>query len=472
MTGEGRLHRDLRRLAIADLAHQHHVGILPQDRAQCCGEGEACLFLHLHLHDPLHPVLHRVFDRHDVDALALDLVDARVERGGLSRPGRARDEDDPLAEFQQPLDPLDLVGVQSQPVEGLDRGAGVEHPDDDLFAQRCRQRRDAQVDRLAVHGHAGAAILRPQPIGDVEGGHDLDARDQRDAGGAGNLHHLAQHAIDAIPHRDPAFLGLDVNVARARQDPLGDDQVHETNHGPLARLLGRDGELVGWLVGELDDVGAAAHPLEQLVERLLGAVQLVELLGDPRGIEQQGPDLPRGGEGKRLLRIQIERVRRSHLEIGIGDDEGQHPEAARQLLGDLELHLRLHLVHVGDLEAKAGRERREDLLVARDLFRDQRLPEGAVRPPLRAQLGHALGRDHTFKRVQQPFIGKRSVAHGFNPPKLAGAPAPSSAAGATCLTGCPRNPATDRRRGATGGFPCRFHIPTETPRATRRRGRA
>src|ERR1700674_3151984 len=34
-----------------------------------------------------------------------------------------------------------------------------------------------------------------------------------------------------------AFFGLDVNVARARENALGDDQVHQPHHGPLARLL-------------------------------------------------------------------------------------------------------------------------------------------------------------------------------------------------------------------------------------------
>src|SRR2546427_2418324 len=44
---------------------------------------------------------HRVLDRHDVDALALDQVDAGVERGRLARPGRARHEDDPLVVLEQ-----------------------------------------------------------------------------------------------------------------------------------------------------------------------------------------------------------------------------------------------------------------------------------------------------------------------------------------------------------------------------------
>src|SRR5256885_3948049 len=40
------------------------------------------------------------------------------------------------------------------------------------------------------------------PICDVERRHDLDARDQRQAGLARDLHDLAQHAVDTVAHRD------------------------------------------------------------------------------------------------------------------------------------------------------------------------------------------------------------------------------------------------------------------------------
>ena len=128
--------------------------------------------------------------------------------------------------LEQALDRLPLAGVQTQRIEGLDRGARVEDADHDLLAELGGERRNAQVDRLAVHRHPGAAVLGPQPVGDVELGHDLDAGDQRQPCGAGDLHHLPQHAVDAITDRDAALLRLDMDVARAREDALGDDEVH------------------------------------------------------------------------------------------------------------------------------------------------------------------------------------------------------------------------------------------------------
>ena len=52
---------------------------------------------------------------------------------------------------------------------------------------------------------------------------------------ARDLHHLTQHAVDPVADRHPALFGLDVDVARPRQDALGEDQIDELDHGALAR---------------------------------------------------------------------------------------------------------------------------------------------------------------------------------------------------------------------------------------------
>ena len=49
--GGGRLHRDPRRLGIADLPHEDHVGILPQERAQGRGKAQTRRGIDGHLHD-------------------------------------------------------------------------------------------------------------------------------------------------------------------------------------------------------------------------------------------------------------------------------------------------------------------------------------------------------------------------------------------------------------------------------------
>ena len=53
VAGERRLDGDVRRLPVADLADEHDVGVLAEDRAQRAREGEPRLLVHLHLHDAL-----------------------------------------------------------------------------------------------------------------------------------------------------------------------------------------------------------------------------------------------------------------------------------------------------------------------------------------------------------------------------------------------------------------------------------
>ena len=61
MARERRLHRNLGRLHVADLAHQDPVGILPQNRPQAGREGVADLRVDRHLHDAVDVVFHGVF---------------------------------------------------------------------------------------------------------------------------------------------------------------------------------------------------------------------------------------------------------------------------------------------------------------------------------------------------------------------------------------------------------------------------
>ncbi|TME48931.1 MAG: response regulator, partial [Chloroflexi bacterium] len=83
---------------------------------------------------------HRVFDRDDVHALALDLIDHRVQGRRFSRARRPRHENYAFVIPEQGADRLGLAGVQAQGVERLDRGAGIEDADHDLLAQRLMRR--------------------------------------------------------------------------------------------------------------------------------------------------------------------------------------------------------------------------------------------------------------------------------------------------------------------------------------------
>ena len=166
------------------------------------------------------------------------MPDGRVERGGLARAGRSGHQQDALLGRQQGLHPLLLVLVHPERVEAQHRGALAQDPDHDLLAQRCRQGRDPEVHRLAVHRDASPAVLGPEAVGDVEPGHDLDAGDEGQARLARNLHDLPQHAVDAVAHHHAALDGLDVDVARPAGDAVRQHDVHQPDDRPLAGLLG------------------------------------------------------------------------------------------------------------------------------------------------------------------------------------------------------------------------------------------
>ena len=89
VTGLRRVHRDLGRLLVANLAHHHHVRILAQDRAQRGRERHARRRVHLHLVEPPDLELHRILDRDDVRLVVVDGVQEGIQRRRLAAAGGA-----------------------------------------------------------------------------------------------------------------------------------------------------------------------------------------------------------------------------------------------------------------------------------------------------------------------------------------------------------------------------------------------
>ena len=108
---------------------------------------------------------------------------------------------------------------------------------------------DAQVDAVAVDRQADAAVLRHAPLGDVEVGHDLHARDDAGCHAPRHGRDVAQHAVDAEADAQVLAVGGDVQVGRALLDGLADELVDEPD----------DGRVVGGLV-QVDDRGVRPRP--------------------------------------------------------------------------------------------------------------------------------------------------------------------------------------------------------------------
>ena len=115
----------------------------------------------------------------------------------------------------------------SRLLERRDVLAAGEQPDDDLLAVQAGQRRDPGVERLAVEGEPGPAVLRLALLGDVEPGDDLDAAGDSRGRGTRDRHDVAQDAVDAEPDPKRVGLRLDVDVGGAAGRSIFEDDVDQ-----------------------------------------------------------------------------------------------------------------------------------------------------------------------------------------------------------------------------------------------------
>src|SRR5215203_5072475 len=106
MARQGRLDTDLGRVLVAYLAYHHDVGIGAQDVPQAGGEGQADLGVDLHLVEAWYLVLDGVLDGYDVLLRGVQLLEGCVERRGLTRAGRSRNQGGPVRPAEDCLETL------------------------------------------------------------------------------------------------------------------------------------------------------------------------------------------------------------------------------------------------------------------------------------------------------------------------------------------------------------------------------
>ena len=177
-----------------------------------------------HLNDAVDVVLDRVFGGDQLVFDRVELAEGGVERRGLARAGRPGDEDDAVGLVHHVAKGLERRRVHADLVQIERNDRAVEHPHDDAFAEHGGQHADAQVDRMPADGQLDAAVLRHAAFGDVEIGHDLDAR--RDGKGqvARRRHHFIEHAVGLDANAEFVFERLEVQVAGVVLD--GQQQHH------------------------------------------------------------------------------------------------------------------------------------------------------------------------------------------------------------------------------------------------------
>ena len=125
--------------------------------------------------------------------------------------------------------------------------------DDGALAMLRRHGRDADVDLAASDADARRAVLRQAPLGDVEAGENLDARDQRLRRDAVRRRQRAQQAVDAHAHHEPGAERLDMDVAGAQIDRALQEIVERAHH---RRAAGEIAQALDVVVGLLRDAAA------------------------------------------------------------------------------------------------------------------------------------------------------------------------------------------------------------------------
>ena len=154
---------------------------------------------------------------------------------------------------------------------------------------------------------ADAPVLRQAALGDVQVGHDLEARNHRQGQVLGRRRHFVEGAVHAVADLELVLEGLEVNVAGAVLHGLEQDEVDE----PDDRRL----------------VGQPRHH-----RRVIGDRHLADFLGDFLVRAQLLEDV---GEALVLLGVELldglldlRRVGHDQLDVLL-DDEAQFVDAAR-----------------------------------------------------------------------------------------------------------------------------------------------
>jgi hypothetical protein len=187
--------------------------------------------------------------------------------------------------------------------------------------------------------------------------HDLDSRDERYARRSRDLHHLAKDAVDPVADDDASLRRLDVNVARPAVDAVGQEGIDQFDDRTGRRLFGADREIVDRFLADLGDFRLVRDAAEELLDQIILVVQFVELLADPARRAEQEPNLATRRERQHFLRVHVERVRRRHFEVRVGDFQRDHVEPAGQLLRDFFDHARIDRAQIGDRHPEPTRYR-------------------------------------------------------------------------------------------------------------------
>ena len=203
-----------------------------------------------------------------------------------------------------------------------------------------------------------------------------------------------EQAVDPEADDELVAQRLDMDVARAVVDRLGDHEIDEPHHRGVLGLLAQ-GREIDVLVGVL--AGSEVDVLEDLADSLARANLLIEgvdRLAHVGRARQPHIDARAAGERAQMVdRDHVERVSHRHIELIAVARQREHARLPRQMLGN-----QLHHVGVGprqpigrgDGEIELLRQQVDHLAFVEKPEADQGLAEPLARIALRMQRGIQL----------------------------------------------------------------------------------
>src|SRR5262249_16015809 len=128
VTRQRRLDGNLSGIEVAHFADEDDIRVMTQNAAHGGGEGQANLRMHLNLADSRLLILDGVLDGDDLGDLVLDLVEGRVQRGGLAGASRTGHQDYAVRPVDQLLEDAVNVRQKADIGEVEDHAALVQKP--------------------------------------------------------------------------------------------------------------------------------------------------------------------------------------------------------------------------------------------------------------------------------------------------------------------------------------------------------
>ncbi len=173
---------------------------------------------------------------------------------------------------------------------------------------------------------ADAAVLRQTPLGNIQGGHDFQAGNDREGEVFGRRGHFVKGAVHAVADFEFVLERLEMDVAGAVLDGLKENEVDETDDGGLVGEVFQVGGGAGGggFGGFAGDFVVLAQFLEDVGDVGLG-VAIVTADGpfDFGGIGHDRDDFLADDVGEFIDHGRVERVGQGQLHGGVKDGHRQ-----------------------------------------------------------------------------------------------------------------------------------------------------